>query len=347
MALYPAPDMRTGAISVWVAGAEEAERAAEVVRGLGHVGRRVAASRGDRALRSLRAACAAPSRPPPDKSISHRAAIIGAMGEGETRISGYLDAADTRSTLAAVRRPRRRGSIERGPPARVAAWRSRSPGRGLRGASPAAGAIDVGNAGTLLRLLPGWLAGQPAGEWTLDGDESIRRRPVDRVAEPLRRMGADGRGRDERLPPLQRPRLGAARHRVPPPGRERPGEVVRAARRPAGRGRDHGDRAGAEPRPHRAHAARGRRRGRRSSRRRDPGDDPRRSCRRSGSPSRPAARLDARRAPGPGRLLLGRLLPRRRRDRPRQRGAARGTSASTRRGSASSGSSTGWGRRSR
>ena len=50
-------------------------------------------------------------------------------------------------------------------------------GVGLRGAAPAA--IDVGNAGTLLRLLPGWLAGQPGGEWTLDGDESIRRRPVE------------------------------------------------------------------------------------------------------------------------------------------------------------------------
>ena len=61
-------------------------------------------------------------------------------------------------------------------------------GVGLRGASSAA--IDVGNAGTLLRLLPGWLAGQPGGSWTLDGDDSIRRRPVDRIAAPLR---ADGR----------------------------------------------------------------------------------------------------------------------------------------------------------
>ena len=73
-------------------------------------------------------------------------------------------------------------------------------GVGLRGARSAA--IDVGNAGTLLRLLPGWLAGQPGGEWSFDGDESIRRRPVDRVLEPLRRMGAEVEARDGRLVPM-------------------------------------------------------------------------------------------------------------------------------------------------
>ena len=63
-------------------------------------------------------------------------------------------------------------------------------------------AIDVGNAGTLLRLLPGWLAGQDGGSWTLDGDESIRRRPVDRVAAPLAAMGAQLDARDGRFTPL-------------------------------------------------------------------------------------------------------------------------------------------------
>jgi 3-phosphoshikimate 1-carboxyvinyltransferase len=63
--------------------------------------------------------------------------------------------------------------------------------------------IDVGNAGTLLRLLPGWLAGQEMGAWTIDGDDSIRRRPVDRVATPLRLMGAQVACRDDRLPPLE------------------------------------------------------------------------------------------------------------------------------------------------
>lgn len=137
-------------------------------------------------------------RPPADKSISHRAALIAAMADGETTIEGYLDSADTRSTLAAVAAC---GARVEGPGADGGEGRVRIRGVGLRGADPAA--IDVGNAGTLLRLLPGWLAGQPRGRWTLDGDESIRRRPVDRIAEPLGRMGARLSCRDDRLPPLE------------------------------------------------------------------------------------------------------------------------------------------------
>jgi 3-phosphoshikimate 1-carboxyvinyltransferase len=133
-------------------------------------------------------------RPPSDKSISHRAALIAAMGEGETEIRGYLDAADTRSTLAAVEAL---GARVDGSPA----GGLRVKGVGLRGADPAT--IDVGNAGTLLRLLPGWLAGQEGESWVLDGDESIRRRPVDRIVVPLRRMGANLSAREERLPPLE------------------------------------------------------------------------------------------------------------------------------------------------
>ena len=74
-------------------------------------------------------------------------------------------------------------------------------GPGLRAATPGV-AIDVGNAGTLLRLLPGWLAGQDGGRWTLDGDASIRRRPVDRVARPLAEMGAELAAREGRFTPL-------------------------------------------------------------------------------------------------------------------------------------------------
>jgi 3-phosphoshikimate 1-carboxyvinyltransferase len=136
-------------------------------------------------------------RPPPDKSVSHRAALIAAMGEGETAIEGYLDAADTRSTLAAIEALG--AGIGGAWPAGIEPLRVR--GVGLRGA--AAAAIDVGNAGTLLRLLPGWLAGQDRGAWTLDGDESIRRRPVDRIVVPLRLMGAELGCREERLPPLR------------------------------------------------------------------------------------------------------------------------------------------------
>jgi 3-phosphoshikimate 1-carboxyvinyltransferase len=136
-------------------------------------------------------------RPPPDKSISHRAALIAAMGEGQVPIAGYLDSADTRSTLEAVQAlgaDVEAVSSSDGLGVSVA-------GVGLRGARSAS--IDVGNAGTLLRLLPGWLSGQVGQSWTVDGDESIRRRPVDRIAEPLRRMGAELSAREDRLPPLQ------------------------------------------------------------------------------------------------------------------------------------------------
>ncbi len=136
-------------------------------------------------------------RPPADKSISHRAALIAAMSEGETSIDGFLDAVDTRSTLAAVQRLG--GSVSGAEPSTIGSG-LRVKGIGLQGAISAG--IDVGNAGTLLRLLPGWLAGQPGGTWELDGDESIRRRPVDRIAEPLAAMGAQLDAREGRFTPL-------------------------------------------------------------------------------------------------------------------------------------------------
>ncbi len=134
-------------------------------------------------------------RPPADKSISHRAALIAAMAQGESSIEGFLDAADTRSTLAAVE-----GLGATVESADGIAGEIRIAGVGLQGAVSAM--VDVGNAGTLLRLLPGWLAGQPGGTWELDGDSSIRQRPVDRIAEPLRLMGASLSCREARLPPL-------------------------------------------------------------------------------------------------------------------------------------------------
>ncbi|MEJ7875373.1 MAG: 3-phosphoshikimate 1-carboxyvinyltransferase [Solirubrobacterales bacterium] len=142
--------------------------------------------------------------PPPDKSISHRAALLGAMASGESQISGYLDSADTRSTLRAVEAL---GAVVESTRTKNGSLEVVIDGIGLDG--PAKGAraepvrIDVGNAGTLMRLLPGWLAGQSMGRWRLDGDESIRRRPVDRIAGPLREMGAEIACRDERLPPLE------------------------------------------------------------------------------------------------------------------------------------------------
>jgi 3-phosphoshikimate 1-carboxyvinyltransferase len=150
-------------------------------------------------------------RPPPDKSISHRAALIGAMC-GQVVVENYLNATDTRATLAAV------GAIGGEAEASPSDGRSGHPqaldvtirGPGLHGAASAD--IDVGNAGTLLRLLPGWLAGQEDGRWTVDGDASIRRRPVDRIAEPLRAMGARVECRQGSLPPLHLE--GAALHGI-------------------------------------------------------------------------------------------------------------------------------------
>jgi 3-phosphoshikimate 1-carboxyvinyltransferase len=133
---------------------------------------------------------------PADKSISHRAAMLAAMSSEPVFVSNYLRAADTLSTLDAVRalgvliEERDDGLLLRGP--------------GLRGAEQPAGPIDVGNAGTLMRLISGWLAGQSGGgAWVLDGDESIRRRPMARIADPLRLMGAHIETTPEGTAPLR------------------------------------------------------------------------------------------------------------------------------------------------
>ena len=139
--------------------------------------------------------------PPADKSISHRAALFGAMSDEPVTIRNYLYAEDTLSTLGALR--------VLGAAADMREDELVLRGVGLRGALEATGGtLNVGNSGTLLRLLPGWLAGQAGGVWTLDGDESIRRRPVDRIVEPLALMGAAIEAREGRLAPL---RVGASR----------------------------------------------------------------------------------------------------------------------------------------
>ncbi len=110
-------------------------------------------------------------------------------------IRNYLESDDTRSTLDALLKIGA-GVAHEGDDVVVR-------GVGLHAALEVTGGrLDVGNSGTLLRLLPGWLAGQPGGEWTLDGDRSIRRRPVDRVVEPLRMMGAQIEAREGRYTPL-------------------------------------------------------------------------------------------------------------------------------------------------
>src|SRR6202451_283024 len=134
-------------------------------------------------------------RAPADKSISHRAALLGAMASEPVRIERYLHAADTTSTLEAVRGL---GALVEVNGADLVVR-----GTGLRDACEPASPIDVGNAGTLLRLRPGWWAAQEGCSFTLDGDESIRRRPVDRIVEPLRQMGAEVDAREGRFAPLR------------------------------------------------------------------------------------------------------------------------------------------------
>src|SRR5262249_14380367 len=132
--------------------------------------------------------------PPADKSISHRAALIGAMATEPVQVSNYLNAADTNSTLDAVRAL---GAIVeyRGEDLLVR-------GCGLRNAAAVTGCIWVGNAGPLMRLLPGWLAFEGGMSFTLDGDASIGRRRIDRIARPLREMSAVIEARDDRFPPF-------------------------------------------------------------------------------------------------------------------------------------------------
>jgi 3-phosphoshikimate 1-carboxyvinyltransferase len=131
---------------------------------------------------------------PGDKSVSHRAALFNALGEGRSRITNFSSGADCGSTLACLRalgvnltREDDRVEIE---------------GRGLRGLAEPSDVLDCGNSGTTMRLLSGVLAG--AGVFSvLSGDGSLRRRPMARVIEPLRRAGARIEGRDHgRLPPL-------------------------------------------------------------------------------------------------------------------------------------------------
>jgi 3-phosphoshikimate 1-carboxyvinyltransferase len=119
---------------------------------------------------------------PGDKSISHRALLVGALCEQETRVRNFGRSGDTESTLHAVQ-SLGVGVDDHGEDELTVH------GVGLRGLQAPADPIDCGNAGTLIRLLTGVLAAQP-GRFELTGDESLRARPMDRVAEPLARMGA-------------------------------------------------------------------------------------------------------------------------------------------------------------
>lgn len=133
-------------------------------------------------------------RVPGDKSISHRAVMLGAIADGVTEITGFLEGADAISTMQIVRAL---GVCVDGP----RAGRVTVHGVGLHGLRAPGTSLDCGNAGTAMRLLMGLLAGQRF-ESTLVGDESLSKRPMRRVAEPLAAMGARIETRDG-CPPVR------------------------------------------------------------------------------------------------------------------------------------------------
>ncbi|HEX7346879.1 MAG TPA: 3-phosphoshikimate 1-carboxyvinyltransferase [Candidatus Limnocylindrales bacterium] len=139
-------------------------------------------------------------RLPGDKSISHRALILATLAKGESRISGAGDGADVRSTAGVMRALGATVEVRPDDDGRNVSYRVDSPG--ADGLEEPAGILDCGNSGTSLRLIAGVLAGLPLTA-VLDGDASLRGRPVARIIEPLRRMGAVLHGRrNDSLPPL-------------------------------------------------------------------------------------------------------------------------------------------------
>ena len=131
---------------------------------------------------------------PGDKSISHRALIFGSLCEGEVEVKNFLEAGDCLSTLESL--SKLGVAIERkGSDAIVY-------GVGKCGFKQPSEAIDVGNSGTTMRILPGLLAAQPY-ETTLVGDSSLSKRPMNRVIEPLTKMGAKIESREGGLAPLK------------------------------------------------------------------------------------------------------------------------------------------------
>ena len=133
-------------------------------------------------------------RVPGDKSISHRAVMFGALADGVTTVSGFLAGADALSTCAVFRQM---GVSIEGPHEN----KLRITGVGVDGLQPPSADLDCGNAGTGMRLLAGLLAGQPFAS-TLIGDESLSRRPMRRVIDPLTSMGARIESADGK-PPLR------------------------------------------------------------------------------------------------------------------------------------------------
>ncbi len=181
---------------------------------------------------------------PGDKSISHRSLMLGAIAEGQTEITGFLAGADCLSTLGALGALGVR--IERPQAERV-----RIEGVGVEGLRGSSSALDMGNAGTAMRLFMGLLAPQRFDS-VLVGDESLTRRPMERVAGPLRQMGARIETREGRPPVVIHgtPELRGIDYRLPVASAQVKSAVLLAGLRAAGRTRV------TEPAPSRDHTER-------------------------------------------------------------------------------------------
>jgi len=131
---------------------------------------------------------------PGDKSISHRYAMLASIARGATRIRNYSTGADCHSTLGCVR--------ALGIEVEGAGTEFTAHGRGLDGLRQAAGDLDAGNSGSTIRMLSGILAGQPFRS-RIFGDESLSRRPMQRIMKPLVEMGGAIRAREDKFPPLE------------------------------------------------------------------------------------------------------------------------------------------------
>src|SRR5215471_11149953 len=131
---------------------------------------------------------------PGDKSISHRYAMISAIAEGPSRITNYSTGADCHSTLGCMR--------ALGVEIEGAGTEFTIHGRGLDGLRAPAADLDAGNSGSTIRMLSGILAAQPFTS-RIFGDESLSRRPMQRIMQPLASMGATVQARDGKFPPLE------------------------------------------------------------------------------------------------------------------------------------------------
>ena len=188
---------------------------------------------------------------PGDKSISHRSVMFGAIAQGTTEVTNFLQGADCLSTISCFQKL---GIEIENTPERILVH-----GKGLHGLSAPSEVLDAGNSGTTTRLISGILSGQTF-ETTLTGDASIQKRPMKRIMEPLSLMGA-------KIESVRKNGCAASHHRQQPArdylfhaGRIRTGQILDPALRSLCGWSDERNRACSQPQPHGADAFRFRRR---------------------------------------------------------------------------------------